>query len=86
MKTVRHLTPIFGVLLSPMDCVVYWTTDSVGLSLLTAAGWFIGVIVTVAVAVAVVAGRPDTLPGRTTLPLVITTFCTRHSYQLGHVG
>jgi len=69
-----------------MDCVVYWNTDSVGLSLLTAVGWFIGVIAAVAEAVAVVAGRPDTFPGLTTLPLVITTFCTQHSYQLGHVG
>jgi len=56
------------------------------LSLLTAVGWFIGVIVAVAVAVAVVVGRPDAPPGLTTLPLVITTFCKQHRYQLGHVG
>ena len=61
-------------------------TDWVGLLLLTAVGWFIRAIAAVAVAVAVVAGRPDTPAGPATMPLVIATFCTQHSYQLGHVG
>jgi len=61
-------------------------TDCVGLLLLTAVGWFIRAIVAVVQAVAIVAGRPDTPAGPATLPLVIATFCTQHSYQLGHVG
>jgi len=76
---MRNSTPS-TVHLSATDCVVYWNTVSIGLLLLTAAGWFIRAIVAVVVAVAVVVGRRDTQPGLTTLQLIIATFCKQHGY------
>jgi len=70
---------IFWVLLSATDCVVYRKTDSVGLLLLTAVGWFIRAIAAVVEAVAVSAGCPDAPPVKT-LQLIITTFCKQHGY------
>jgi len=55
-------------------------TGTLTLLLLTAAGWFIRVIVAGAKAVAVVGGCPETLPGITTLHLIIATFCKQHGY------